>query len=103
MKKPRYKEFDAMVEPVINTVYNKVRVVTVHPDGEEITSLLGVKELRELADYLDSLSNSRPTGADNSSSKKDCFNTHCGYHRGKDRCLSPRDETNCELRESSPS
>ena len=54
MKKPRYKEFDAMVEPVI--VYNKVRVVTVHPDREEITSLLSAKELRELADYLDSLS-----------------------------------------------
>ena len=63
MKIPRYKEFDAIVTPVIISAYNKVRLVTKHPDGEEITSLLDSRELRELADYLDFLSNYAPKGA----------------------------------------
>ena len=53
MKIPKYKEFDNYVKPVIK--HNCVKVLTAHTNGDEILSMLNSKELRELANYLDSL------------------------------------------------
>ena len=57
MKKPKYKDFDQYVTPVIR-IYDgipKVKVVVKCNDSDETTTSLCSTELRELANYLDSI------------------------------------------------
>jgi hypothetical protein len=59
------------------------------------------KERYKILEAVNIMKSSKPSH--NSSSKKDCFNSNCSYHRGKSRCVQPIDNTNCEIIQSSPS
>ncbi len=64
MRKPKYKDLKTIVEPVISS-FNNVKILTrniISEDDETLTPL-NSKELRVLADYLDTLiSNNKNKG-----------------------------------------